>query len=172
MESDLTDAGRISLLTQLANPLWVATEQLPRFRVVFPEQLSKLSVPEVLHSETWENADALREIIRGRLECLGPVTAELLARSWHCRNLMWIRLCWLLRWKACQGQFTPVSQAAVVATGKTPPTEWCERDFCSGFIAIRSISIKRKSSQFHWRCSPNICSSISSCCRFILMIIL
>ena len=43
---------------------------------------------------------------------------------------------------------------------------------CSGFIATRSISIKRKSSQFHWRCSLNICSSISSCCRSVLMITL
>ena len=125
----LTDAGRISLLTQLANPLWVATEQLPRFRTVFPEQLSKLSVPEVLHSETWENADALREIIRGRLECLGPVTAERLAGELALpqSDVDQALLALEVEGFAFQGQFTPVSQAAVVATGKTPPTEWCER---------------------------------------------
>ena len=170
----LTDAGRISLLTQLANPLWVATEQLPRFRAVFPEQLSKLSVPEVLHSETWENADALREIIRGRLECLGPVTAERLAGELALpqSDVDQALLALEVEGFAFQGQFTPVSQAAVVATGKRHRQSGVSAGFCSGFIAIRSISIKRKSSQFHWRCSPNTCSSISSCCRFILMIIL
>ena len=125
----LMDAGRILLLTQLANPLWVATERLPRYRAVFPEQLSKLSLPEVLHSEAWENADALREIIRGRLECLGPVTAGRLAgelalpRSDVDQALLALQV----EGFAFQGQFTPVSQAALAATGKTPPTEWCER---------------------------------------------
>ena len=125
----LMDAGRISLLTQLANPLWVATEQLPRYRAVFPEQLSKLSLPEVLHSETWENADALREIIRGRLECLGPVTAGRLAGELALpqSDVDQALLALQVEGFAFQGQFTPVSQAALAATGKTPPTEWCER---------------------------------------------
>ena len=125
----LMDAGRISLLTQLANPLWVATEQLPRYRAVFPEQLSKLSLPEVLHSEIWENADALREIIRGRLECLGPVTAGRLAGELALpqSDVYQALLALQVEGFAFQGQFTPVSQAALAATGKTPPTEWCER---------------------------------------------
>ena len=125
----LMDAGRILLLTQLANPLWVATEQLPRYRAVFSEQLSKLSLPEVLHSETWENADALREIIRGRLECLGPVTAGRLAGELALpqSDVDQALLALQVEGFAFQGQFTPVSQAALAATGKTPPTEWCER---------------------------------------------
>ena len=125
----LMDAGRISLLTQLANPLWVATEQLPRYRAVFPEQLSKLLLPEVLHSETWENADALREIIRGRLECLGPVTAGRLAGELALpqSDVDQALLALQVEGFAFQGQFTPVSQAALAATGETLPTEWCER---------------------------------------------
>ena len=125
----LMDAGRISLLMQLANPLWVATEQLPRYRAVFPEQLSKLSLPEVLHSETWENADALREIIRGRLECLGPVTAGRLAEELALpqSDVDKALLALQVEGFAFQGQFTPASQAILAATGETPPTEWCER---------------------------------------------
>ena len=125
----LMDAGRISLLTQLANPLWVATEQLPRYMAVFPEQLSKLLLPEVLHSETWENADALREIIRGRLECLGPVTAGRLAGELALpqSEVDQALLALQVEGFAFQGQFTPVSQAALAATGETLPTEWCER---------------------------------------------
>ena len=127
--STLMDAGRISLLTQLANPLWVAIEQLPRYRAVFSEQLRKLSLPELLLSETWENADALREIIRGRLECLGPVTAERLAGELALpqSDVDQALLALEVEGFAFQGQFTPVSQVALAATGKTPPTEWCER---------------------------------------------
>ena len=86
-------------------------------------------LPEVLHSETWENADALREIIRGRLECLGPVTAERLAGELALpqSDVDQALLALQVEGFAFQGQFTPVSQAALAATGETPPTEWCER---------------------------------------------
>ncbi|MBG10306.1 MAG: ATP-dependent DNA helicase [Gammaproteobacteria bacterium] len=125
----LMETGRIMLLTQLAKPLWVATEQLPRYRAVFPEQLIRLSLPEVLYSETWNKADALREIIRGRLECLGPVAAERLAveSALPQSDVYQALLALEVEGFAFQGHFTPVSQAALAVTGKTPPTEWCER---------------------------------------------
>ena len=96
----LTDAGRISLLTQLANPLWVATERLPRFRAVFPEQLSKLPVQR---SCTQKPGKTLMRCVRLSVDAWnawGLLPQSVLPGSWHCRNLMWIRLCWLLRWKA------------------------------------------------------------------------
>ena len=125
----LIDAGRIILLTHLANPLWVAAEQLPRYRAVFPERLSKLSLPEIFRSETCDKDDALRDIIRGRLECLGPVTAERLAEELALQqsDVDQALLALEVEGFAFQGQFTPVSQAALAVTGESAPVEWCER---------------------------------------------
>lgn len=60
--------------------LWVTAERLPLFRAVYPaaEFKPKVKVPEIMERD-WPRAEALREIIRGRMEALGPVTIEKLS---------------------------------------------------------------------------------------------
>ncbi|MBI4410091.1 MAG: DEAD/DEAH box helicase, partial [Gemmatimonadetes bacterium] len=60
--------------------VWVAAERLPEFRAIFPDACLEPPVadPAELNRE-WERSDAVRELLRGRLEVLGPVTAAALA---------------------------------------------------------------------------------------------
>ena len=74
---------RVELLAQgrirQCGDLWLATEFLPRFRALFPNLAPDLTLPEFLREENWTPEEALRDIVRGRLSGLGPVTAASLA---------------------------------------------------------------------------------------------
>ena len=63
--------------------LWVAAERLPQLLVVFPQASldPPIAAPALLTQTTWTREDALVELVRGRLEGLGPVTAKGLAVS-------------------------------------------------------------------------------------------
>ena len=70
--------------TQLVTParkaVWVAAERLAEFRVLFGHLNLNPEIEAVVTRETpTDHSDALREIIRSRLEGLGPVTKETLA---------------------------------------------------------------------------------------------
>jgi len=60
--------------------LWVAVERLPEWRAAFPQARTEppLEPPAEL-ARSWEREAALTEIVRGRLEGLGPVAPSVLA---------------------------------------------------------------------------------------------
>jgi ATP-dependent Lhr-like helicase len=73
-------------VTSLRSPgvLFVATERQPLFRSLFPDGGFEPETPvPAAHAKQWEREDALRELVRGRLEGLGPTTAEAIAQSAH-----------------------------------------------------------------------------------------
>ncbi len=74
---DLLAQGRICR----AGGLWLAAEMLPRFLALFPRLQSRAQLPDFLGEKQWTGEDALRELVRGRLGGLGPVTADELARE-------------------------------------------------------------------------------------------
>jgi ATP-dependent Lhr-like helicase len=61
--------------------MWIAAERLPQFRALWPEASldPPISAPEIYAGREWSPDEALIEIIRGRLEGLGPVTEAALA---------------------------------------------------------------------------------------------
>src|SRR6266542_1342345 len=63
--------------------LWVAAERLPQFEAIYPSASLEppIVAPESLAQVVWAAEDALVEVLRGRLEGLGPVTVEGLATS-------------------------------------------------------------------------------------------
>jgi ATP-dependent Lhr-like helicase len=75
----LSDARRATRLTPAAgHAVFVAAERLHEFIAVFPD--AALSPPiDAVRRDTPERDAALREILRGRFELLGPVTADALA---------------------------------------------------------------------------------------------
>jgi len=81
--SVLIDSGRAVRFISNQKILWIAAERLPQFRAVFEEfEIDQnLKLPEWLEKEDWSKESALREIVRGRLEGMGPVTAERLAQD-------------------------------------------------------------------------------------------
>ena len=60
--------------------LWIAAERWPQVRAVHPEA-PEMVLPERLASREWTPETAMVELIRGRMEGVGPTTAEALARS-------------------------------------------------------------------------------------------
>ena len=101
--------------------LWVAAERLPQLQPNYPNaQLEPpIVAPESVSRMAWTPEDALVEIIRGRLEGLGPVTVEQLIDSSGLSKLE-IETA-LLRLEAegfvIRGKFTP----------GTTETEWSAR---------------------------------------------
>jgi ATP-dependent helicase Lhr and Lhr-like helicase len=70
--------------TNVGGPnLWVAAERLPQLNAVFPDAWTEppIVAPAALAETIWSSEPALVEIIRGRLEGLGPVTAQGMADS-------------------------------------------------------------------------------------------
>jgi ATP-dependent Lhr-like helicase len=55
---------------------WVAAERLPMVQAIFPDLTAQppVQAPESARTKLWETPDALRELVRGRLEISGPVT--------------------------------------------------------------------------------------------------
>jgi ATP-dependent Lhr-like helicase len=54
---------------------WVAAERLPMLRTIYPESVinPEISPPESSRAPNWERLNAIRELLRGRMEVSGPV---------------------------------------------------------------------------------------------------
>src|SRR2546425_6981890 len=79
---ELVRAGRAGTL--LTEPgLWIAAERLPMLAVVFPGVGTEPAVvpPERERAQVWTREDAVRELVRGRLEAGGPAPAAALAAA-------------------------------------------------------------------------------------------
>lgn len=103
------------------NDLWVAAERLPQLRAIHEQALltPQIEPPASYASETWSMEDALVDILRGRLEGLGPVTVAELDSSFSVsRGHIDAALARLEgEGFAMQGSFTPEREE----------TEWCSR---------------------------------------------
>ncbi len=101
--------------------LWVAAERLPQLQAVFPDATVTplLNVPEEFAAQSWTREQALVELVRGRLEVLGPTTARVLADSFGLgTNEVDLALLALeSEGFVLRGRFNPPARE----------TEWCER---------------------------------------------
>jgi ATP-dependent helicase Lhr and Lhr-like helicase len=116
-----SDAGETRAIPGTPLRLWVAAERLPQLLAVFPHASldPAIAAPASLTQTSWTREDALVELVRGRLEGLGPVTAKGLAVS---AGLPTGDIdATLLKLEAegfvLRGRFTPGSEE----------TEWCAR---------------------------------------------
>jgi ATP-dependent Lhr-like helicase len=81
---ELSAQTRAAVLREGEGPLlWVAAERLAQLGAVFPSASLEppITAPERLAQVEWSPQEALVEIVRGRLEGLGPVTATEMAES-------------------------------------------------------------------------------------------
>lgn len=115
-----------------ADPLlWAAAERLPWLRAVYPGATldPELAPPS---TENWTREDAIRELVRGRLEALGPVDAARLAGALALPGGEIDAALFALETEgfALRGRFSPDAD----------DTEWCER----GLLArIHRYTVKR-----------------------------
>jgi ATP-dependent Lhr-like helicase len=87
---ELKRQGRVAeLVGPTGNTLWIAAERLPQFRAVYAQTDGSSSarivyaaqLPPDYQEQNWIPEDALKEIVRGRIDCTGPVTAAELAEA-------------------------------------------------------------------------------------------
>jgi ATP-dependent Lhr-like helicase len=110
--------------------LMVAAERLHQFRAIHPNALLTPAIdsPASYANETWTFADALVEIMRGRLDGLGPVTATELANAFSLTTNQIETALLKLESEgfAMRGHFTPET-----GSSETPALpvaeEWCSR---------------------------------------------
>ena len=80
----LAGARRAARLeTGTAQALWIAAERKPQFDQLYPGAVCQpaIQAPTREQARDWNKEEALVEIVRGRLETLGPVTVEAVAGS-------------------------------------------------------------------------------------------
>ena len=79
-------ATRLALPDAGAGPAtarWIAAERLPLWQALVAPLRSEptLQLPAELTERVWRREEALREVVRGRLEAAGPISAATLARQ-------------------------------------------------------------------------------------------
>ncbi|MCW5622774.1 MAG: ATP-dependent DNA helicase, partial [Burkholderiales bacterium] len=129
-EEDTQD-GRID-----QQALWVAGDRLPEFHTLFP--VARLDPPSAVHDggKPWTREAALVEIVRGRLEALGPTTADDLAATLQVtRGEIDLALLAL----ESEGFVLRGSFTGDTVEGK-PVQEWCERRLLA---RINRYTVKR-----------------------------
>ncbi len=118
---ELAASRRAARLRHSGAALWVAAERLPQFQVLWPDAAldPAIAAPAAYAERAWSPDLALVEIVRGRLEGLGPVDAGALAAPLGlAADDIAIPLAALeAEGFALRGQFTPSGRS----------DEWCER---------------------------------------------
>ena len=100
---------------------YVAAERLQMLRAIYPNAVCEpeLVLPDSMHGKTWERADAIRELVRGRMEVCGPITVSELADTL------------VLRQPEIDAALLALEAEGFVLRGKFHPDaaeqEWCDR---------------------------------------------
>jgi ATP-dependent Lhr-like helicase len=118
-------ATRILLFLERGDPatktFYIAAERLPMLRAIFPNAVCnpELVLPDSMYGKTWERTDAIRELVRGRMEVCGPITVSELAHTL------------ILRQSEIDAALLALEAEGFVLRGKFHPDaaeqEWCDR---------------------------------------------
>src|SRR4030095_4255763 len=99
----------------------IAAERLPMLQAIYPKAVCEpeLVLPNSMHGKTWGRADAIRELVRGRMEVCGPIAAGELADTL------------ILQQSEIDAALLALEAEGFVLRGKFNPDaaeqEWCDR---------------------------------------------
>ena len=100
---------------------WVAAERLPMLQAIYPSCSVEplLAAPEFERQRQWERADAVRELVRGRMEVVGPISASALTEFFRLPS------------SEIDRALLALEAEGFILRGKfhagTPEIEWCDR---------------------------------------------
>ena len=100
---------------------WVAAERWSMIQAIYPgcDVEPPLVAPRSERGRLWEHADAVRELVRGRMEVAGPMTAEVLSELFR------------LPFSEVQGALLALEAEGFILRGNFHPgateMEWCDR---------------------------------------------
>ncbi|HEV3179117.1 MAG TPA: DEAD/DEAH box helicase [Steroidobacteraceae bacterium] len=132
--TELAAQRRVTRLESGALRLWVSAERLPLLQALYPQARCEAGVvTPAAHARSFTAEGALIEVVRGRLEGLGPTTAAALAASLALPVARIDAALAALQAEgfAMRGAFTPEA---------TPASEWCERRLLA---RIHRYTVKR-----------------------------
>jgi ATP-dependent Lhr-like helicase len=133
--SQLAQQNRVARLDAPGVTLWITAERLPQFQALWSAARLEPAIapPAGTVGREWSGDEALVEILRGRLEGLGPVTAAALAGSLGLapRDTAGALAALEAEGFAMRGRFTGAAAAE---------EEWCERRLLA---RIHGYTVKR-----------------------------
>ena len=73
---ELIASNRATNVRFAEKTFWAAAERLPMIQEIYPSARvePELIIPDSMRGKTWERANAIRELVRGRMEVCGPIT--------------------------------------------------------------------------------------------------
>ena len=73
---ELIASNRATKVRFAEKTFWAAAERLPMIQEIYPtaQVEPELIIPDCMRGKAWERANAIRELIRGRMEVCGPTT--------------------------------------------------------------------------------------------------
>jgi ATP-dependent Lhr-like helicase len=131
MLEQLMASNRATRLTQAGHTFWVCAEMLPMVTAIYPGAALEpfIAAPAQSASKAWTREEGITELVRGRLQGSGPVTARDLAETLNLPatdiGIALVELegeGFVLRGRFGEEASTPEAVAAGDAT-----LEWCER---------------------------------------------
>jgi ATP-dependent helicase Lhr and Lhr-like helicase len=133
------DGRATTVNVRAASPVWVSAERLAEIELALPGASATERLP-VLDPPSDDADAALRELVRSRLEALGPITADRLARPFglEARAVLPALAALEQQGTAMRGRFTAGASAAGAAE------EWCERRLLA---RIHRYTLKRLRSE-------------------------
>ncbi len=128
----LITARRATRLHEGTATFWVCAECLPMIRAAYPAARiePEITVPaEIAAARSWTREQAITEIIRGRLQGLGPVTARDLAEALHLETSSVAVALMELESEGfvLRGRFGEEASAPEAVSQGELTLEWCER---------------------------------------------
>ena len=132
--AELVRQKRVAQLEAPGGALWIAAERLPQWRALWPTAKLEppIAAPAAHSAREWSRDDAMVDILRGRLEGEGPVTADALAASLGVATAEIVIALAALEAEgfALRGRYTLAASS----------DEWCERRLLA---RIHGYTIKR-----------------------------
>jgi ATP-dependent Lhr-like helicase len=123
LEAGLFQQGRVAWLELPAGRFLVSAERGSAVRALFPDAVTRPPLPVLAHDRPVEREAAVLQVVRGRMEMLGPTTVEELARLTVLdEGEVNIALHALeSQGSVLRGHFRPRE------AGEAPVLEWCDR---------------------------------------------
>jgi ATP-dependent Lhr-like helicase len=128
----LIAARRATRLTDGDATFWACAECLPMVQAIYPRATLDPAIsapPDIAAARTWTREAAVTELVRGRLQGLGPVTVRDLAETLHLDNShVGVALVELeSEGFVLRGRFSEEASAPEAVSLGDATLEWCER---------------------------------------------
>jgi ATP-dependent Lhr-like helicase len=149
---ELRSAGRATDVEGIAGAsFWTATERWPLVQKIWPDACARpaVSAPSGVRTD-WSREEALVYLVRGRMEAVGPTTADSLAQTFGLTpSAIDVALATLEgQGTVLRGRFSPVTRSANSSdagdNSQNGPLEWCDRRLLARIHGLTLEGLRRQ----------------------------